>query len=124
MKGNTEMKTSEHLKAARALIDTPEKWIRGEFAKTSYGVGCDPTHPEAECFCTMGAMRNVYKQEDYNNNIEWIGYKFARAALERSLPAAYWGNSIPEFNDSPNTTHNDIMALFDRAIALVENRGD
>jgi hypothetical protein len=45
----------------------------------------------------------------------------ATAALTRHLPDEFrrrWGLGM--FNDAPTTTHADIMALFDRAIAAEE----
>jgi hypothetical protein len=81
----------DDLKAARALIDTPEKWIKGRM-----GDGLNAR-------CALGACYVV-------------------DACEKTLPAIYEFGGIPhgfrlaEFNDLYATTHNDILALFDRAI--------
>ena len=84
----------EHLIAARALIDTPEKWMKGAFQ-------------ENNCYCVLGAVRSV----DWRGGLEVIG------VLRRSLPEY---GSVVEFNDDPATTHDDIISLFDRAIAAQE----
>lgn len=90
----------DNLIAARALIDTPEKWHKGSMS----GPGC---------LCAMGAVAKV------------IGWSYMGGTrirshpevehLRKQLPTGWW--DVPKFNDAPETTHADIMALFDRAIA-------
>lgn len=84
----------ENLIAAKALIDTPEKWIKGELSKNG-------------CYCALGAV-----QRASNYNVR------TKDALYDALPDV----GIMTFNDDPNTTHSDIMALFDRAIAAEESK--
>ena len=87
----------ENLIAAKALIDTPAKW----------GKGCDRV-----CFCALDAASAIPDA--------YIG---VRDALKLALPADFepdqsnWNHDVAQFNDEPGTTHADIMALFDRAIA-------
>lgn len=94
----------ENLIAARALIDTPEKWIKGEFGDMVSG-----------CYCSIGAVAAVLgiSGEETELNSKEAG------ALARAMPGG-WGEDgicVPDFNDADATTHADIMALFDRAIA-------
>lgn len=82
--------------AARALIDTPEKWCKG-------------IHPTRKCA--------MYAVEAVTGN----GDRFAACgdALGNAIPTSKLkdcGHSVVLFNDAPFTTHADIMALFDRAI--------
>jgi hypothetical protein len=93
----------ENLIAAKALIDTPEKWIKGSFHK-------------AGCFCAVGALGMAS-----NGNPENWGYD-EREALLRALPVDAVAYSVALFNDDPDTTHADIMALFDRAIAAQDGQ--
>jgi hypothetical protein len=44
----------------------------------------------------------------------------ARLALVAVLPVGFGSTLISEFNDDPDTTHADVLALFDRAIAAAE----
>lgn len=83
----------ENLIAAKALIDTPDKWIKHAFERDG-------------CFCAVGAVRTVQKAE-------------TGRALDALYEAAdeLCGRGVMRFNDAENTTHADIMALFDRAIA-------
>ena len=94
----------ENLIAAKALIDTPEKWLKGKLSDR-----------EERCFCAYGAVASVTNYE--------AGEDIAMVeALRRALPHAFAPNprgilDIAQFNDLPTTTHADVMAWFDRAIA-------
>ena len=94
----------ENLIAAKALIDTPEKWIKEHYVLEG-------------CRCASGAVRFVESGGD-----EFGPLGEAHAAMRMVLPAGF--PSIPDFNDHPDTTHADIMALFDRAIAATAPSGE
>lgn len=95
----------ENLIAAKALIDTPDKWVKHHF-------GFDG------CMCALGALGRalgVDPSDDMGPN---------EAALGGALPAGFQSNTnlslgtkVANYNDHPDTTHADIMALYDRAIA-------
>lgn len=98
----------DDLRAARALIDTPDKW--GHVV---------PWGSDRKCASeALDAIRR--------NDTE------LRNALVRGLPLI-WRlkgrlqglKGLPEwrivrFNDAPTTTHNAVLALFDRAIKAAE----
>lgn len=86
------MTLADDLRAARALIDSPEKWLKNELRRDG-------------CFCAMGAGLEV------KNGAVLL-------AIQGQLPDPY--STIPAYNDLPTTTHADIMALFDRAITDAE----
>lgn len=100
-----ESSLADDLRAARALIDTPEKWC-----KESYE--CDGA------MCVLGAGQSA-------NGLQEGGPEYY-AALRGALPPEWepdendWSGDVPQFNDDPATTHADIMALFDRAIDAAE----
>lgn len=102
----------ENLIAARALIDTPEKWIKGNLQNA-----------EETCFCAYGAIAKVSRT--YPN---WSVDGFSmETSLRAALPSTFTPDPngilyVAQFNDHPSTTHADIMALFDRAIAAQENQ--
>lgn len=103
------MTAADQLRAAKALIDSPEKWIKGRFAVDKLGLTTSYDDPRATCFCAVGACRR---------------YCF-RGDLDEALPESFVAlgkkaSPVVEFNDHPDTTHADVMALFDRAIALAE----
>jgi hypothetical protein len=87
------MTVRDNLIAARALIDTPEKWVNGALQS-------------GNCRCAVGAALDA---TDYLSGWEAVN------ALAKQLPSPF--HHVPTFNDHPDTTHADILALFDRAIA-------
>lgn len=96
--------TVEKLRAAKALIDTPEKWTKGTLARDSIGISVLVRSDDAVCFCVLGALGRAATETGPH---VW--------AIRDSLPAPYL--AVSKFNDDPTTTHADVMALFDRAIA-------
>lgn len=96
------MTLQSDLIAARALIDTPEKWARGD----------KNGRLRPETFCAMTAL-GVPCEPDSKR------FDAARDALIAQLPEGFEGNPqfpVVSYNDSDTTTHADILALFDRAI--------
>ncbi len=92
---------AEDLRAAKALIDTPEKWHQGWYRN---GKGA---------FCALGACREVTHGKGGDASP-------AATALKEALPDKW--PTVVIFNDAADTTHADIMALFDRAIKHLEAR--
>lgn len=99
--------TARVLREARKLIERPEAWTRGAFARSSAQWPVASDDAEAACWCIHGAINRISRiacRED--------GAMDAKIALRNALPA-----SIALFNDDPSTTHADVLAAFDRAIA-------
>ena len=107
--------TAETLRAARALIDAPEKWTRGFYARDTHGVLVYPTSRDAVCFCIQGALRRVVASDGFTRLTE-----DAENAISRALLRSNWEMNPPDFNDDPETTHADVLAAFDCAIAAEE----
>lgn len=122
------MKTSEFLRAAKAVIDTPEKWIKGDLArKADRTLACHPMSKEAVCFCMLGAQDRVYWEAVPGHTYDGVLVRTkdaAQHALQRALKAGGSWRSIPNFNDLRTTTHADVMAVYDAAIAERESQGD
>lgn len=87
----------ENLIAAKALIDTPEKWIKGDYEKRG-------------CFCAFGAISKVLGVDPSVGE-----YSPAAMALRHALEQINPTENVIGFNDSRE--HGDVMALFERAIA-------
>lgn len=83
---------AEVLREARSLVDTPEKWCKG-----TYGDG-EGRH------CISGTLRDVGAEE---------AYTFLQRTIHTAGPLSSW-------NDAPERTHADVLAAFDKAIALAE----
>ena len=96
------------LKAARDLISDPARWTQGWFAKNERGLNVSEDHPDACCWCVLGAMKRVSSSS--------IGFHQAAAILRnRSMFRLF---DLSEFNDTH--THAEVLALFDAAIAELE----
>lgn len=92
------------LVAAKALIDTPEKWWKGSY------------HNDAgDCFCAMGAVLHVTDCNPFSSRV-----RACRELLEAAVPIMT-RQPVGLYNDEFSTTHADIMALFDRAIKEASN---
>jgi hypothetical protein len=76
---------------ARAYLTEPSRW-------------CKVTYRRGEARCINGALQDAEREGD-----NWI--------LTRDYLAQVCGNYTHAFNDSHSTTHADVLALFDRAIA-------
>lgn len=100
------MNAAEILTKAKALIDTPDKWTKGEFARDKNGSRVDANSNYAVCFCSIGAIRKVApcRGSEYER-----GYISALQAL-----ATACGKEPAVYNDF--ATHEDVMEKFDRAI--------
>ena len=101
--------TAEKLRHARELILESEHWEKYVSYRDDHGA---PTTEEADArsYCAMGAciasvkeIKDIYEME---------------AALVDVLPDGY--ESVTSYNDDEHTGHEDIVALFDRAIAQVD----
>lgn len=96
----------DDLIAARALIDTPEKWCKGRW-KDSTGRHC--------AFGALVATLTPISGPEVDNGDE------RKHACISALDAHAPSGGFIDFNDHPDTTHPEIMALFDRAIASAES---
>jgi hypothetical protein len=89
----------EILTKARELIATPDKWTQGLWKK-----------PDAECYCLWGAVYRAAGGDATSR--EPPGFTLAWRLVTKQVN----GGAIT-YNDLPSTTHADVLALLDRAIA-------
>lgn len=96
------------LEAARALIDTPEKWIKGMGAHSASGMPVSIFGPDAVSFSIVGA----YARSCGRGNVdrEYAVICALRAAMGVDELMYLW-------NDAPERTHAEVLELFDKAIA-------
>lgn len=112
------MTPKELLIKARGLIADPNYWMKGELDD---GLGC---------FCTLGSIYRILEDTyEYPANPGCsIIRDTAVEALAKNIPKeheegkepTYEADMVADYNDDGKTTHTDIMALFDRAIASLE----
>jgi hypothetical protein len=87
------------------LLDRPERWTKGAYARYSNGEFCSTNTPGAECFCLIGAL--VYCEKHSESN----------ALMKAIRQREGWEHccSIAAFNDSHLTTFADIQAVLKEA---------
>jgi hypothetical protein len=100
------------LRGARELLAKPEAWTKGSCARNSAGLSTIATNNDACCFCVVGALMRVSGDSHLGSR----SAAFASNFLHKLSPAL----SAGDFNDDPNTTHADILALLDKGIAQLE----
>lgn len=93
----------ENLVAAKALIAEPGDWGKDEY------------QPRPGCYCALGALGAVLGMDPDDD----MGPPEKALALALPTPSNNVSRVV-DFNDDEHTTHADIMALFDRAIAAQE----
>ena len=106
-----DMEAVEILKRARALIETPDKWVRGAFARDADGFPVKHLSDAACKFCARGAFLRAANASVLDNHPAEIFLDRAHSGKRRSYVS---------LNDAEETTHADILALFDRAIEKAE----
>lgn len=110
------MKPSEHLAAARDEI--VKGWTKGTIERSNGSV------------CSVGAIARVAKQQQTETLDDFIencttGEEAAeslRKKIREMTGKDFIG--IEHYNDDPDTTQEDVLAAFDKAIAALEERGD
>lgn len=111
------MTTVEFLKETRAKL--AQGWTQREFARKD-GEPTGASALDSDCWCVVGALGHVaLLHGDY-----FMPAKFeARSALVEAIGSAEferWSYSLPHWNDAPERTQEDVLALFDKAIAAEE----
>jgi hypothetical protein len=103
------MTPREVLVAARKLIEKPEQWTQGWFAKTVSGEEVASLDPRACRWCLEGACRRAsgFVGDTYGDEFR---------PIRRLLTDAIGGRHPQDFNDSSITTHAQVLAALDRAI--------
>ena len=97
------------LKDARSLLEDPDKWCKGSFANNESGYPCPAINSEAVTWCAQGAVYAVSKTDTWDQ----------RQAALRMLQIAT-GTFLTRWNDYDDTTHENVLALFDNAINIGE----
>lgn len=114
-------KLSQLFQAARDWLANPKHWTKGHYAKDENGNPTDPypfNRKRIACTCALGAMLKVdpdqYIRLGVSNRLrDYIPKTFSSLSGRRAAQMRH----VHRFNDAPTTTHQDVLDLFDRAIA-------
>jgi hypothetical protein len=109
-----EMTDLEALQAARKKIEKSENWCKKRLAEDPFGNSVSPCSPDACKWCTVGALRAIH---------ESAGNCFTPNLLGWEVLLSVAGTpSLVAFNDSEETTHTEVLAIFDKAIAELQRK--
>jgi hypothetical protein len=103
------MTVVDSLRAARDRISAPGSWTKWALACDEDGHEVDEDSPAARQWCMLGAYEEARSGSVY-------------AALRAVVCAERGYEGLADFNDAPETTHADVLAVYDRAIALAEKQ--
>ena len=104
------MKYSQILIEAKDLLSDPENWNQDGFYYKS-------NNPESDCYCTFGAIYTVMNLDPEGEEADKVSHSLAE------LLGFEVGIDLVEWNDSPETTHEELMGVFDKAITKAEELG-
>lgn len=107
------MNALEILKAARALIEDPERWCHGVEAVNAAGEPVAAVTEGACRWCAVGALERVAPRREW---LRLIG-AFSDYLWDRGYPGHTF-NALAMLND--NEGHDAALAAFDAAITRVE----
>lgn len=105
------MKPLTILRKARALLDDPQKWCQGAYARAPGGNPIGPETKGAVQWCAVGALRKVAGGPDAD------GIHEAVHELNASIRSP---GEILSFNDADRRKHAQVLKVFDRAIERLE----
>lgn len=98
----------ELLQKARKIIEHPDNWARGEFARDLQGADISWESPEAVCFCSLGALKKA--------DGKWTSDSGRYAAGQL---AVHMIGEISYFNDT--RSHAEVLAAWDATIAKLQS---
>jgi hypothetical protein len=101
------------LERARKRIEAPERWTQGADARRDDRMAVGAADKGAVCWCAEGSLLSEAGPD-------------MRAPLNESIRIMFEAadcGSVIDFNDAPDRTHAEVLAAFDRAIALARERG-
>lgn len=122
----SDAETLSTLKAARALLTPVGCWIQNSLARDAENRDVyEDTDAGPACkWCMIGAIRHVLglDAKDASHNHSYMAPLFAlRAALREDEK---WDGELALFNDADYRTSTEILALYDKAIAILEKKID
>lgn len=106
------------LEAVLDLLDSPEKWAKGDAAQDVYGDSIELESPEAVSWCLAGAMCKVSEYDNLRQHPTWVGA--AMDFLTKRCYADYGTASIPIVNDIKLVDYEDMRMFVKRALLEAE----
>ena len=93
------------LRQIKRLLSDRDKWLKNSQAKNDKGRVVEPNSPDACSWCLVGALRKVCGSDFHTYNVVYL------ALAQRTDKAL-----LTSFNDSTDTTYNDIINFINHTI--------
>lgn len=106
----------QYLKVAKGLLSHPKRWIKGKSASDEYGRTLIPGSSEVTCWCATGAVEHA-KSLLNGGGVGEVAK--AMNALDKAAQKRGFSGII-NMNDSPSTSHEEILAVFEEAANEVD----
>ena len=103
------------LKASRNRLESESAWTKGAFGRDVDGNAIGSTDPVAVSWCVEGTLRRTRREL----KLSYRHITFCRDLLLAILKPRKFKSFIA-FNDARTTTHFEVIALFTRGIATLE----
>lgn len=100
-----------------SLIEAPESWTRGTYARAADGQSIDRYSPDAVCFCLQGAYNRAVRE-----TVNPAGGPFSaremvlNQRIKDALRMQAGMVDLTLYNDAPGTTHQDVIKCLNRTI--------
>ena len=110
------MSVADVLDRAADLIKPEGAWTRGAYARDEHNDSIDTLHPDAKCFCAMGA---VYRAAGASSL-----YKTGRIDVVNDVRKhliTVVGTTMASFNDAPERTQAEVVAALRSAAAAAHS---
>lgn len=107
------MDPKQILTRAREILTPPKAWTRGTLARDKNHNSTNLYGEDAICFCSIGAIVRAAHQLNAHEAEAEALLQLSNVIVAGKKQKVF----ISDFNDDPDTTHTDVLNLFDRAIA-------
>jgi hypothetical protein len=108
------MSTSAVLREMRAFLDDPSHWVQGHYWLDAEGN--DVEVAQAVACCLSGASTKAV----YDLSSIWENEAEADRRVRQAVQEGTEFTNTISFNDDSETTHQQVLAVLDRAIELEE----
>ena len=111
----------KHLRKLRAILGTPERWTKGTLARDKDGNPCNVFSSKATSYCLSGALLLVRKTFFFrfpiDTHLDRLEYEAVRH-LGNAMRELAGTENIVDWQDSDDTSHDDLVDILDRALEL------
>lgn len=95
------------------FLDTPEKWTKGNIAKTVEGEPASPHNPEAVCWCLSGLIVKCYSSPN-EDIIPYSKFYKIRNKITEYLGVTRGSAEWIRWNDAPERTFEEVKNLVEK----------